>query len=149
MPAPPSLTWLRLTLTLPPARVYRRNLEKSEGSWDPSEAEEHARWLDRSRKAAHTQHGREAHERWMEEQPPLTARSRRAREAAQIASAGSQDAAAPSAQRHKTTRRVQPQETLMRVVVLACCMLVSVQWIAAMSGWSLSLEDIIGSLAQW
>ena len=84
----------------------------------------------------------------MEEQPPLTARSRRAREATQIASAGSQDAAAPSAQRHKTTRRAQPQETLMRVVVLACCVLISVQWIAAMSGWSLSLEDIIGSLAQ-
>lgn len=141
MPAPRPLTF-----SLPP---YRRNLEKAEGSLDRAEAEEHTRWLDRSRKAAHTQHGIEAHARWMQEQPPLTARSRRAREVAQIASAGSQDAATPTAQRYETTRRVRPHEILMRVVVVACCVLVSMQWIAAMTGWSLGLEDLFGSLAQY
>ena len=84
--------WLRQTLAAAKheraaakhEQWLERQKEKAEGSWKREEAEEHARWVKQRLESACTDQGRAEHERWLrEEQPPLTARGRQAREAVQ------------------------------------------------------------------
>ena len=117
---------------------YRRNLQKAEGSLDRAEAEEHTRWLDRSRKAAHTQHGEGAR--------AVDARSHRSLPVhATVRWLGQHLLARRTQQRRprngerrvcKTAGDTDACRGRGRAVCSPACR------IAAMTGWSLGLEDL-------